>query len=107
VGRKNSRVQRSKTPRRYRPTDAPKRAPLPPIPIEATVVPKGRCYLRSRTGKLRFTREQVDTALRHAQHNRAIKGSGKREERYYQCDETGGCGDWHLTSRSEWKPKTA
>lgn len=101
--RKNSRVQRTKTPRRYRPTDTPQRPRnLAPIPIENTVVPKGKCYFRNRYGKLIFTQDQVDTALKHAQHNRTLSGSGKREQRYYKCD---GGDHFHLTSRETWEPR--
>ena len=76
------------------------------VPIEEMVVPVGRCYFRSRHGKLRFTKDEIDKALKHAQRNRAAKGSTHVEERYYPCPE-GGCGDFHLTSRTEYTPRNA
>lgn len=74
------------------------------VPIEEMVVPVGKCYFRSRYGKLRFTRDEVAKALKQAQRNRAVNGSTHAEERYYQCPE-GGCGDFHLTSRTEYTPR--
>lgn len=106
--RKNSRVPRRKTRREFQ-SRTPHPARLAPIPIEQTVVPKGKCFVRSRHGKLKFTKAEVDTALRHAQHNRKMKGSGKVEERYYCCEDgrPEGCGFYHLTSLSTWEAKRA
>lgn len=73
-------------------------------PIEEMVVPVGKCYFRSRHGKLRFTEAEVDKALKQAQRNRAASGSTHAEERYYPCPE-GGCGDYHLTSRTTYTPR--
>jgi hypothetical protein len=104
MGRKNSQVGRRKVRREFRSNAKTNRTVrLPPIPIEAAVVPKGRCFIRSRNGKLKFTKDQVNTALRHAQHNRAMKGSTKVEARYYSCEDgrPEGCGFWHLTSMTE------
>jgi hypothetical protein len=107
MGRKNGSVGRRKTRREYRSNNT--RSHLPPIPIEQTVVPKGKCFIRSRYGKLKFTKDEVNKALRHAQHGRAIKGSGKVEARYYSCEDgrPDGCGFWHLTSRTEYQGKSA
>jgi hypothetical protein len=107
--RKNTRVERKKTPRRYQVRDAnPNRNKrLAPIQIQDVVVPKGKCFVGSRFGKLKFTKDEVDKALRQAQHNRAIKGSGKVETRYYSCEDgrPGGCGFWHLTSHETYTPR--
>ena len=73
-------------------------------PIEEMVVPVGKCYFRSRYGKLRFTKGEVDKALKQAQRNREVSGSTYSEERYYECP-PGGCGDFHLTSRTSYTPK--
>jgi hypothetical protein len=105
MSRKNSRVARRKTIRKYQagpPAKGNRR--LAPVPIETVVVPKGKCFIRSRNGKLKFTREQVDAALRQAQHGRAIRGSDKVESRYYACEDgrPSGCGMYHLTSREQW-----
>lgn len=79
----------------------PTRRPTRP-PVESLVMPRGRCYFRSRHGKLRFSAEEVEKALRQAQASRAARGSAYVEDRAYECPE-GGCGDWHLTSRSEYQ----
>ena len=67
-------------------------------------MPKGKCYFRSRYGKLIFTEAEAGKALRQAQANRERHGSGHREERTYACPE-GGCGGWHLTSRKTYEER--
>lgn len=105
MGRKNTRNNQRPQQRR-RADGLPTIRRTPPPPIEQMVVPKGRCFHRSRHGKLRFTREEVDKALRQAQRNRAARGSHHVEERYYECEvDRGGCGDFHLTSRTEYTPR--
>lgn len=71
------------------------------VPIEEMVVPQGRCFFRSRHGKLRFTEGDVEKALKQARRNREAEGRTYTEARYYQCP-PGGCGDYHLTSRTEY-----
>jgi hypothetical protein len=103
--RKNTRVARRKTIRKYQAAQPAKgNRRLAPVPIETVVVPKGKCFFRSRNGKLKFTKEQADSALRQAQHGRAIRGSDKVESRYYLCEDgrAGSCGFYHLTSREQW-----
>lgn len=104
MGRKNSQVGRRKVRREFRSNTKASNTPrIAPIPIELAVVPKGRCFIRSRKGKLKFTRDQVDRALRHARHDAARRGSVKVESRYYSCEDgrPEGCGFWHLTSMTE------
>ena len=107
--RRNARVSRRSTIRKYRDNHKTSRPRVAPIPVEDTVVPKGRCYIRSRQGKLKFTKEEVNTALRHAKHTRQLRGgkSTKTEARYYSCEDgrPEGCGYWHLTSLEKWEPK--
>jgi len=86
--------------------DAPpplKRNPMLKVPLEQMVIPKGRCYFRSRKGKLRFTEAEVGKALEQARRSREARGlpPDTAAKRYYPCPE-GGCGDYHLTSRTEW-----
>jgi hypothetical protein len=100
--RKNSTMRNRQAPRRERGVPAPRRVPhMAPVPIEKIVVPKGRCFFRSRHGKLRFSADEVAKALKQAQHNRKLKGSTHSEARYYECP-PGGCGDYHLTSRESY-----
>lgn len=102
MGRKNHRNSR---PQARRKADGTKGQPRPPAPpIEKLVVPKGRCYFRSRHGKLVFNREEAETALRQAQASRARRGTGHKESRIYECPE-GGCGGWHLTSRTQYQER--
>lgn len=77
------------------------------LPIEKMAVPRGRCYLRSRKGKLRFATEvEAARALEQAQAARHRIHSEHIEKRFYQClVADGGCGDYHLTSRETWTPK--
>lgn len=98
MGRKNT--QRRGGVRTHRP--ARKGAP-PPTPLERLVVPRGRCFRNSHKGKLRFAEADATEALRQAQAKRARAGSAYSEERTYECKAAeGGCGDWHLTSRTEY-----
>lgn len=103
MGRKNHRGARPQARRKADGTVG--RRVAPPPPIEQMVVPQGRCFFRSRHGKLRFTAEEVEKALRQAQVNRDRRGSAHREERYYPCDQPGGCGDFHLTSRTHYEER--
>lgn len=97
------RNHRNARPQARRKADGSKgRASSPPPPIEGMAIPKGRCYFRSRYGKLRFTEVEVEKALRRVKADRARRGSTHAEERYYPCDQPGGCGDFHLTSRTEY-----
>lgn len=101
MGRKNSRGGKIRPQAKRRPdgTRGGRRAGwVPPPPVESLIVPKGRCFFRSRKGKLIFTRDEADRALRQAQQGRASRGSSYTESRAYECPE-GGCGGWHLTSR--------
>jgi hypothetical protein len=107
MGRKNRRATRPQN-RRQAAYGTPVRSAPPPEPIERLVVPHGRCYRGSRMGKLRFSEAEAQTALRQAQASRARKGSAYHEERVYECKiSEGGCGDWHLTSRKTWEPRSA
>lgn len=92
------RNRNNRSPQRRRPRPdmppLPTRRPSRP-PLEAIVMPKGRC---SATGLLRFAREDADNALTQAQAARAARGQTFREERHFECES---CGDHHLTSRKE------
>ena len=68
---------------------------VPPVPVEAMVVPAGKCGR-----KLRFTRAEAEKALKQAQQSRANRGLAPQERRVYECPR---CGDWHLTSRETWE----
>lgn len=100
MGRKNNRTGRRPQARRRADGSTGGRAAgwSPPPPVETLVVPKGRCYFRSRKGKLIFTAAEADKALRQAQNNRKRHSSAHVEQRSYACPE-GGCGGWHLTSQ--------
>lgn len=102
MSRRNHSKRRPQAHRRTDGLPPVKRNPKLRTPIEEMVVPVGKCYFRSRYGKLRFTEAEVDKALRQAQLNRMAKGDTRHiEERYYPCPE-GGCGDFHLTSRTSY-----
>lgn len=76
-------------------------------PVETLVVPNGRCFRNSRKGKLRFTKDVVEKALRQAQASRKARGTTYAENRYYEClVAEGGCGDFHLTSRETYTPRS-
>jgi hypothetical protein len=76
-----------------------------PLPLDKMVLPKGRCFYRSRSGKLIFvTEKDAQTALRHAQQKRKTQPNGHVESRYYECPE-GGCGGFHLTSRETFEER--
>jgi len=105
MGRKNHRRGHPQAYRQQGGLPPLKRNPKLRVPIEEIVVPKGRCYFRSRYGKLRFTEAEIEKALRQAQQSRAAKGEVGGEERYYPCPD-GGCGDYHLTSRKTYTPRT-
>lgn len=86
-------------PQRRRP-----RADLPPLPakrpspppLEAMVLPKGRCPAM---GLLQFAAEDAERALHQAQATRAARGQTFREERAFECES---CGYHHLTARKEY-----
>jgi hypothetical protein len=103
MGRKNRRSGSIQTKRR---SDGSRgRAPsTPPPALNALVIPEGRCHLRH--SKLQFTEITVHKALRQAQAKRDRLGQAHHEERVYECKKTeGGCGFWHLTSRTTWTPR--
>lgn len=86
-------------PRRLRATQAP-------TPISKMVLPTGRCFFRSRRGKLIFrTEADAQSALRQAKDKRVHQpANGHVECRYYACPD-GGCGGFHLTSREEYEER--
>jgi len=105
MSRRNHSKRRPQARRREAGIPAPKRNhKLARVPIEEMVVPVGKCYFRSRHGKLRFTAGEVDKALAQAKRNREVNGNAYSEERYYECP-PGGCGDFHLTSRTTYTPR--
>lgn len=107
MGRKNNRASGRRQPLHPRFATTAPRAPKrggPPPPLERLVVPRGRCFYRSKNGKLRFAAEDAQEALRQAQAKRERMGSTYHEERVYECID--GCGDWHLTSRKEYEDPT-
>jgi hypothetical protein len=104
MGRKNNRGGRPQARRKADGTRG--RATPPPPPLEALVVPRGKCFFRSRKGKLRFSKADAPAALRQAQAKRQRTGSAHMEERVYECPVAqGGCGDWHLTSRTTYEER--
>lgn len=103
--RKNTHKGRTRQARRY-PDGTIAGRSAPRQPIEKIIVPDGKCYFRSRHGKLSFTQEKAEAALKRAQENRARQHNGHVESRIYECPE-GGCGKWHLTSRSEYTERSA
>lgn len=104
MGRKNHRGGRPQARRRFDGSAAKPRAVLPPV--ETLVVPKGKCYFRSRNGKLIFATEiDAQKALRQARHKRRLQGTAHQEERFYPCPE-GGCGGYHLTSRTHYQDRS-
>lgn len=108
MGRKNHRPHRTQQ-RRYGPGEAAPRAlrPMTPLPvsIEKMVLPTGRCYFRSKGGKLIFkTEAEAAAALRQANAKRRVQSNGHVECRFYACPE-GGCGGFHLTSRAEFQER--
>lgn len=93
------RNHRSARPQARRRADGTRFQSRPPAPdVEKLVVPKGKCFFRSRKGKMIFTRVDAETALKQAQLDRVRRGSAYVEKRVYECP-PGGCGGWHLTSR--------
>lgn len=100
MGRRNHR--RSKAQARRRADGTTGRRTPPPPPIQDMVVPRGKCFWRSRHGKLIFSAEQAAKALKQAQASRERKGSAYVEQRAYPCPE-GGCGQFHLTSRKAYE----
>lgn len=100
--RRNKTTRRPQARRKADGTHGSSRAPAPDI--TQMVVPKGRCHFRTRNpkGKLIFTEAEAERALKQAQASRARRGSAYAEERTYACPE-GGCGGWHLTSRSTYQ----
>lgn len=106
MARKNRNTRHRQAPRRADglPATKPGRR-TPRVPIEQMVVPVGKCYFRSRHGKLRFTEAEIEKVLRQVRLDRESKGIAHAEQRYYPCPE-GGCGDFHLTSRTEYTPRS-
>jgi hypothetical protein len=105
MGRKNAANRRPQARRRVDGSAGGRRAGwTPPPPVEQLIVPKGRCYFRSRKGKLIFTETEAARALRQAQQARASRGQTYTESRSYACPD-GGCGGWHLTSRQTYTEK--
>lgn len=103
--RKNHRNGR--TPQARRKTDGStggRRTAPPPPPLSELVIPKGKCYWRSRKGKMIFTQAEAQKALQQAQQARQRTGSAYAERRAYPCPE-GGCGGYHLTSRETYQEK--
>lgn len=79
----------------------------PPPPVERLIVPTGKCFFRSRRGKLIFPDEAAARkALQQAKAARQRAGSPYAERRVYACP-TGGCDGWHLTSRETYQERTA
>jgi hypothetical protein len=78
-----------------------------PVPIDKMVLPKGRCFFRSKKGKLIFsTKADAEKALVQAKANRKRQtANGHVECRFYECPE-GGCGGFHLTSREQYEDRT-
>lgn len=107
MGRKNSSVRRSNSAgRRRREKGEPKIPPqrqIARVDVTELVLPDGQCRFQSpRKPKARFaTPEKAAAALKQAREQRFRMGNtGHIEKRYYACPE-GGCGGYHLTSRSE------
>jgi hypothetical protein len=97
MARKNKRASRPP----HRSTTHVRKAPPAPA-LEDLVIPKGKCF-RTRHPKLRFAAGDAERALIQAQQTRARKGQAYHEERVYECKiSEGGCGDFHLTSRTEY-----
>lgn len=95
-GRRNRRSTRPQARRQQR-------ASVPAAPaLDALVIPRGRC---PRSGKLRFAEKDAPKALEQARIKRIRSGSAHMEERYYECDGPGGCGDYHLTSRTAYEER--
>lgn len=102
VRRKNQRLnRRAKGEGRQ-----PKALEIPRIQVEDLVLPDGQCKFQSpRRPKARFaTKAKAAKALEQAIQQRRRTGSLHVEKRYYKCPE-GGCGGYHLTSRSEFDEK--
>lgn len=99
-GRRNHRQARPQARRQQR-------AGMPAaVPLEALVIPRGRCFRNSRKGKLRFSQSDAPKALEQARIKRTRSGSAYMEERFYECKiADGGCGDYHLTSRAEYEER--
>jgi hypothetical protein len=107
MGRKNNRNRQPQAQRRADGTRGGRRAGwTPPPPVETLIVPKGRCFFRSRKGKLIFTADEAQKALKQAQNGRQRAGKAYAESRAYPCPE-GGCGGFHLTSRETYVERTA
>ena len=109
MGRKNSKVRRAndrgRLARRAKGERPVKPVAAPRLRVEDMVLPAGKCYFRSRRGKVIFTTEAMARkALEQAQVQRARMGSGHVEKRFYRCPE-GGCGGYHLTSRDEYEER--
>lgn len=103
MARKNSNRRRPQARRRADGTVS-RRTPPPP-PLEHMIIPRGRCHYPHR--KYRFTKAEVEKALAQAQARRERLGHTHREERYYECETAkGGCGSWHLTSRTSYTPRS-
>ena len=91
MGRKNNR--------RHGPAPQRRRGAPPAPPVEALVIPRGRCGR-----KLCFSEADAAKALEQARGKRMRSGSTYMEERTYECDR---CGYHHLTSRETYEGRTA
>lgn len=105
---RRNRTPRRKQRRRYESQEAvPRsaRASSPPMALDKMVLPKGKCFYRSKGGKLTFATEaDAREALKQAQRKRR-PANGHVECRYYECPE-GGCGGFHLTSRESFEDRS-
>lgn len=103
MGRKNHRSGHGQARRKADGTKG--QTTPPPPPIEEMIVPRGRCFLQSRKGLLRFSEAEAARALLQAQQSRARRHSGYVEDHAFPCP-AGGCGDWHLSARTQYIERT-
>lgn len=109
MGRRNHRGGKRQARRVPAGQPIPRGIRQPAVPIEKMTIPRGRCWHRSRKGKLIFKDEgEAKRALKQAQEKRKHQANGHVEVRYYQCAKKteGGCGGWHLTSREEFHERS-
>jgi len=107
--RRNSRPHRKQV-KRLKPGQATPRARRPDRardPLDQLVLPVGRCFFKSRKGKLTFATEaDAEKALKQAAAKREHQLNGHVESRFYPCPPDG-CGGFHLTSRDEYEERPA
>lgn len=102
--RKNRRGGRPQARRKADGTRGQAGATAPPV--SSLVVPVGRCWRNPRKPKLQFTQSEAQRALKQAQAKRERTHASRTEQRTYECLPTeGGCGYWHLTGATEYKPR--